>query len=171
MNNMAIYVGTFGKYASGSLAGAWLNVADYADEEAFFAACKELHKDEEAPEFMFQDFENVPKGMAGECWVNSELFEMAAALADMDESEAEAYGIFCDYQGTGADLSLEHFRDCYMGEYDSEEDFAEQFADDCGYLSQIPDNLRYYFDFEKFARDLFLDGFYFDAGHVFDFNR
>lgn len=171
MKSISIYVGTFGKYASGSLAGAWLNVADYAGEDEFFAACKELHKDEEGPEFMFQDFENLPKGMAGECWINPELFEMAAALADMDESEAEAYGIFCDYQGTGGDLSLKHFRECYMGQYDSEEDFAEQFADECGYLDQIPQNLRYYFDFEKFARDLFLDGFYFDAGHVFDFNR
>lgn len=165
---MAIYVGTFGKYSAGSLAGAWLNIADYESEEDFYTACKALHKDEVEPEFMFQDFDNVPEGLAGECYVSPDLFKMAVALADMDESEAEAYGIFCEYIGKSGDLSLDHFRECYYGEYDDKEDFAQQYAEDCGYLDQIPEKLRAYFDYSAFARDLFFD-FYFDAGHVFRF--
>lgn len=171
MQNISIYVGTYGKYNSGDLAGAWLNVLDYESEADFYEACRELHSDEADPEFMFQDFENMPKGMAGECWINEELFEMAAELATLSDTEAEAYEIFRNACSSGDDLSVERFRDCWMGEWDSEEDFAENFADECGYLNQMPDSLRCYFDFEKFARDLFLDGYYFDAGHVFDFNR
>lgn len=68
MKNIAIYVGTYGKYNIGSLAGAWLNVNDYESEAEFYEACRELHKDEQDPEFMFQDFENMPDNMAGECY-------------------------------------------------------------------------------------------------------
>lgn len=41
MKNIAIYVGTYGKYNSGSLAGAWLNVNDYESEAEFYEACRE----------------------------------------------------------------------------------------------------------------------------------
>ena len=58
-----VYVGTYGKYNNGSIKGAWLNLADYADKDAFYAACAELHKDESDPEFMFQDHEGIPEGM------------------------------------------------------------------------------------------------------------
>src|SRR5690349_16831915 len=52
-----VYVGTYAKYNNGSIAGAWLDLEDYADKDSFLAACAELHKDEDDPEFMFQDFE------------------------------------------------------------------------------------------------------------------
>ena len=171
MKNISVYVGTYGKYNNGSLAGAWLNVLDYESEADFYAACRELHSDEEEPEFMFQDFENMPDNMAGECWINSELWEMAADLADLSDTEAEAYEAFRSLLMSSSDnLSVARFRNCYLGEWDSEVDFAENFADECGYLDQMPDNLRHYFDFSAFARDLFFD-FDFVNGFVFDLNR
>lgn len=54
-----------------------------------------------------------------------------------------------------------------MGCYDSEAGYAEQYLDDTGSLDQIPENLRYYFDTERFARDLFMDGYYYDSGFVY----
>lgn len=57
----AIYVGTYAKYNAGSLFGKWFNLSDFADKDEFMEACKELHKDEEDPEFMFQDRETYPK--------------------------------------------------------------------------------------------------------------
>ena len=61
----------------------------------------------------------------------------------------------------------DNFESAYMGRYDSEEGYAEQYLDDSGTLDQIPEHLRYYFDVERFARDLFMDGYYFDDGFVF----
>ena len=58
----SVYVGTYAKYNNGSLFGAWLNLSDYSDKEEFYEACRELHKDEEDAEYMFQDWENVPEG-------------------------------------------------------------------------------------------------------------
>ena len=59
----SVYVGTYAKYNNGSLFGAWLDLSDYSDKEEFYEACRELHKDEEDAEYMFQDWENVPGGI------------------------------------------------------------------------------------------------------------
>jgi len=59
------------------------------------------------------------------------------------------------------------FENAYMGAYDSQEAFAEQYLEDSGILSEIPDALRYYIDVASFARDLFIDGYHFEDGFVF----
>lgn len=59
-----IYVGTYGKYNSGSIAGAWLTLNNFKNESEFWAACRALHKDERDPEFMFQDYE-LPDMLGG----------------------------------------------------------------------------------------------------------
>ena len=57
-----VYVSTYGKYNDGNLKGAWLNLEDFSNAEAFYAACRKLHSDEHDPEIMFQDFEGFPSG-------------------------------------------------------------------------------------------------------------
>ena len=42
---------------------------------------------------------------------------------------------------------------------------AEQFVDEMGLLSEIPENLQYYFDYEAYGRDMEL------SGDVFEHNR
>ncbi|MCF6238051.1 MAG: antirestriction protein ArdA [Candidatus Marinimicrobia bacterium] len=37
-------------------------------------------------------------------------------------------------------------------------EYAEEYINDCGLLSELPENLRYYFDVEAFARDMVLGG-------------
>ncbi len=70
----AVYVGTYHKYNSGSIAGAWLELADYKDKNDFIRACRELHKDERDPELMFQDYENIPSWMISESSIDAELW-------------------------------------------------------------------------------------------------
>jgi antirestriction protein len=59
------------------------------------------------------------------------------------------------------------FENAYMGRYDSEQDYAEQYIDDTGLLSDMPGHLLCYFDYEAFARDLFCGDYWFDDGYVF----
>ena len=54
-----LYVGTYAKYNSGSLRGAWMSLEGH-DKESFYAACAELHKDEADPEYMFQISRDSP---------------------------------------------------------------------------------------------------------------
>lgn len=62
----SVYVGTYAKYNAGSIYGDWLMLSDYADIEDFYEACRELHADEEDPEFMFQDWEVEAELESGE---------------------------------------------------------------------------------------------------------
>lgn len=55
--NSSIYVGTFGKYSRGSIAGQWLNISDYESKTEFLQACKELHSDEAGAEFAKRYFD------------------------------------------------------------------------------------------------------------------
>ena len=56
-----IYVGTYAKYNDGSIDGKWITISDYNTYEEFVDACRELHSDEDDPEFMVQDYENFPE--------------------------------------------------------------------------------------------------------------
>lgn len=76
LSEARVYVGTYGKYNNGSLFGAWLDLSDYSDKEDFYEACRELHKDEEDAEYMFQDWENVPENLIGESWISENFFTL-----------------------------------------------------------------------------------------------
>jgi hypothetical protein len=78
--------------------------------------------------------------------------------------DSEAVAAFIGWYGS---WSCDTFESAYMGRYDSETDYAEQYLEDTGTLDQIPETLRYYFDVERFARDLFIGDYYYDAGFVF----
>ncbi len=49
-------------------------------------------------------------------------------------------------------------------EYDDEEDFAYEIIEEC---YDLPEFAKTYFDYEKFARDLFMCDYWFDDGFVF----
>ncbi len=147
MAEARIYVGTYAKYNAGSIKGAWLNLDDYADKNEFLAACAALHADEVDPEFMFQDFEGFPKTLYNESSVNEGLFEWLA----LDEDDRELLAVY--QEQVNQDGDIEEAREKFAGKADSEAEWAESWLEDTGGLAEIPEHLRYYFDFEKYARD------------------
>lgn len=76
-----VYVGTYGKYNAGSIAGTWIDLGrcnNYAD---FLNKCKETHKNERDPEFMIQDAEDMPDGLSCMEWITEQEFnDIKAAL-------------------------------------------------------------------------------------------
>lgn len=165
-----IYVGTYKKYNEGSIFGKWMKLSDYSDKEEFYEACAKLHSDEEDAEFMFQDWENIPKGMISESWISESIFELISQVDDI--KEFDAFMEFLDFTGYSLDKQdlgylLSKFNDCYAGKYDSEVAFAEQYVDDCYSLS---DFVQTYFDYDKFAHDLFVGDYYYshEVGAVFN---
>lgn len=165
----SVYVGTYAKYNNGSIFGKWLYLADYSSMEKFYDECRKLHKDEEDPEFMFQDYENIPRCLCGECSLSKNFFEIINVVREMGENEASAFVAWIDERGENLDdCDIQKlkgkFEDCYMGSYDSEEDFAYQLVQDCYNLQGIAKD---YFDYEKFARDLFYMDYTFIDTHVF----
>lgn len=142
-----IYVGTYAKYNNGSIAGEWLMLSDYANKDEFLAACEELHSDENDPEFMFQDFDGETFGMASECHIDEELFDLIHTL---DEDEAEIYAAYRkNFNGSWSDC-----QDRYSGCFKSDEDFAQDYAEAGGYTERELSWPHYYIDWKAAARDL-----------------
>ena len=98
LSEARVYVGTYGKYNNGSLFGAWLDLSDYSDKEDFYEACRELHKDEEDAEYMFQDWENVPENLIGESWISENFFTLRDAVEKLSDTEQEAFFVWCNYK-------------------------------------------------------------------------
>ena len=164
-----VYVGTYGKYNAGSLFGEWLDLSDYSDKEEFYDACRELHKDEEDAEFMFQDWENVPENLIGESWLSENFFALRDAVEDLGATEQEAFFVWCNYKSRDfsnedADDLVRDFQNAFLGEYEDEEDFAYEYVEEC---YELPEFAKTYFDYEKFARDLFMCDYWMDEGFVF----
>ena len=165
----SVYVGTYGKYNDGSLFGKWLELSDYEDKDAFYTACKELHKDESDPELMFQDWENIPSNLIAECWLSEHLFTLRNAIRELSECEQEPFMVWFSNGGYDLDKEdieslMDSFRDEYFGSFDVEEDFAAHLVEECYSLPEFALN---YFDYQKFSRDLFCSDFSFDSGFVF----
>ena len=134
----AVYVGTYHKYNCGSLFGMWLDLTTFASYEDFCEVCRFLHRDEADPELMFQDMENFPDEWYNESGLDEDTFDLILQYADLD------------------------------GEFDSEEEFAEHIADECGMLDKVPESIKQYFNYERFARDLFASDYdFFDNAFVF----
>ena len=165
----AVYVGTYGKYASGSLRGVWLDLTTFADYDEFLAVCRYIHRDEADPEFMAQDFDSFPREWYTEGFMSEREFDLIQAYAELDDDEREAFEVYVSAFGSSRDdVSIfDNFREAYNGKWSSEEEFAEQLAEDCCMLHGAPESLKMYFDYKSFARDLFIDDYYFESGFVF----
>ena len=165
----AVYVGTYGKYASGSLRGVWLDLTTFADYDEFLAVCRYIHRDEADPEFMAQDFEGFPREWYTEGFMSEREFDLIREFAELDEDEREAFEVYVSAFGSSRNDStiFDNFREAYCGKWSSEEEYAEQLVEDCCMLEGAPEFLKSYFNYAAFARDLFIDDYYFESGFVF----
>ena len=82
---IAVYVGTYAKYNNGSIHGAWVDLEEFSNKEDFLNHCREIHRDEEDPEFMFQDFEGFPEAYYGESGLDPDLWDYLKKIEDEDK--------------------------------------------------------------------------------------
>lgn len=161
LENFAIYCGTYAKYNSGSIEGAWLNLSDYQSYDELLTAMKKLHKDEKYPEFHFQDYECdnffINQNLVCEGYLSREIYDIADKI-DNSSLDIEIIGSFVDCFGqyTDVDELISSAEENYYGCYDSDEDFAENLLQEMG---TIPESLPsyVYIDYERTARDLMFD--------------
>lgn len=149
-----VYVGTYGKYASGSLDGKWINLEDYVDKEDFLESIAELHSDEEDPEFMFQDWEGVPDCFISESGIEEEawdFFSFDGLSEDAKYAVAEECSSPDEFFSKAGD-AIE-----YPGCHDVE-DVARWHIGETGGVNELPKNqIDYYLDYWKIGRDFEMD--------------
>lgn len=144
---MKIYVGTYKKYNEGSIFGRWMDLEDYYDLYEFYNACRELHQDEDDPEFMFQDFEDIPDSLISESWIDQDIYELVHFEGDLEALMAFIsignYNCLSDY--------IESFNYAYLTKLESCNDELTAlgyWAAEGGYYD-IPEELENFVDYEK----------------------
>ena len=98
----------------------------------------------------------------------------AAIGAAIEESDdPDAFGAWASYDASvldDLDSLAENFREAYVGEYESAQDFAMQFSSDTmgedgvftaqGSVESVPDAISAYLNWDAIGRDLLINNFY-----------
>ena len=162
-----VYVACLAAYNNGILHGCWIDANQEA--EAIQDAIKDMLASSpiaNAEEWAIHDYE----GFCGLRLSENESIEKVAEMAAMIAEHGEAWAKFAEYEGIEY-ATLERFEEAYAGEWLSEEEFAEELASE---TMEIPEHLAFYIDYEKLARDMFIND-YFSAdsenSKVFVFRR
>lgn len=163
----SVFIQSLEDYNAGRIVGEWVDVEGMDESELQDAINKILAKSKEevAEEWEFAGYEGFYT--LNLCGYSS--IKTVITLATAINEHGEAYAIYADYVGLRY-ATTEGFEDSYYGAWDSFKDFAENLFDEC-YLSQVPESVRFYIDYDAFARDLEIDYFH-DRGsdgqtHVF----
>lgn len=159
-NYGSIYVGTYEKYNNGSIQGKWLNLSDFESAEDFYNTCKEIHKDESDPEYMFQDWENIPDQFIGESFISNSYWDF------MELVEGSHLSWSAWSAGLALGIEVESIEDNYQGEHDNDVDFTIEFCESVGDLDE---QMRFPYnciDWDKAAFEL-MQGYSEQDGHYF----
>lgn len=162
-NTPAIYCGTYAKYNGGSLFGKWFDLDEFSNKDEFIDACMELHSDEDDPELMFQDWENIPGDMCSESRVSASVWDYMEACKARPQDALDAY--IDEFHPSNANaFEVGKFDDRFIGET-SLRDYAEELFDE---NEECPKHLRNYIDMDAYANDLECGGGYAERnGYLF----
>ena len=148
------FITNLSKYNDGELVGQWVDFP--CDEDVFDEVLEEIGIDEYHEEWFVTDYECDLGEVAqelGEYVSFDELNSVAEALEDWDEGLGEAV-----IDIWGVDELLNSTPDDYLYfEANDDEDIGYYYAEEFGILDEVPENLRNYFDYEAYGRDIRID--------------
>jgi antirestriction protein len=157
----SIYVACLAAYNSGYLHGQWIDASQSADD--IYSQIQTMLSQSPiggAEEFAIHDYEGFGSIQIEEYDSIDTIVEYATFMGEYGDLGAE---LLSEYSVSEA---VEMIEENYHGFHDSESDFAYQLIQDCYGNQALPDNLMNYFDYDAFARDLFMcDYFSIDSNH------
>ncbi len=159
-----IFVGCLASYNSGMIHGEWLDLSNYYDMDELQDKVNAILKSSpcQGDEYDIQDFEGFGDLLKGGMYPSlKEAWAIHETLIEVEKEgiDEDLFLEFVSHLCEEVDTSIiEKFQDRYQGCFDSLEDYGENIANECGYLSEVPKTLRYYIDFERYAKDMELSG-------------
>ncbi len=150
-----IYVACLAGYNAGHLHGRWIDAnqdADSIHEEIQEMLSASPISD--AEEWAIHDHE----GFCGVSVGEYEDIERIVELAQLIDEHGPAFAAYASHVGIDH-TDVDGFQDAFCGHWDSEEAYAEHTVDE-GLWGEIPENLTFYIDTEKMARDLFCGDYF-----------
>lgn len=150
---LKIYVTNLSKYNEGALVGEWVNLLCEGLEEVL-----DKISNNGKDELFISDYETDINGLKVAEYEDSlQLNEIAEEIEEMREDELIAFQAYLEQYANNMEQALEEVR---QGNYriyyncDNMEDVAYQVVNDCGLLDGVPEEVKIYFDYEAYGRDL-----------------
>ena len=149
-----IYVACLAAYNRGRLHGEWID-ADQSADDIRESIKQMLSRSPEpcAEEWAIHDHDNFQGIEIGEHTSIDDVAAIAELLREYESAGAIAYKHFNDLDDARKALA-----DQYYGEWSSLADWAENYLEDTWGLQSVPEALRNYIDFERWADDLEMSG-------------
>lgn len=160
-----IYVASLSDYNAGNLFGCYVEATEDVETmqeeiDAMLAKSPAAARyGDVAEEWAIHDYEGFGVRHLNE----HESLETISRLGDGIITHGEAFAAWAEHVGSDPD-ELARFEDCFLGEWESIEAFAESMIDDYRIMDDIdkmvPEHIRPYIeiDIEAFARDLHYGG-------------
>lgn len=150
---LRIYLTNLGKYNEGYLISEWVTLP--VDDDELEEVKKRIGINEHYEEWFITDYESDIDGVEVHEYSSIEkLNDIAAMLEDCDESDIEIISALLS-EGYTMEEAIEKKDDCCIWyDCDNMTDIAYKLCDDYDILRNIPDELKAYFDFEAYGRDL-----------------
>lgn len=156
MNTIRIYVASLSDYNAGRLHGRWIDATLGAEAiRAEIEAMLQKSPECDAEEYAIHDFEGFGTYPVSEY----ESIDKVAAMAEAIENHGHLIVELMAHLGLDdPEEAIKYHEENYQGCFGSLEEWSENFLADSGMLDEIPENLRPYFDFEKYANDARIGG-------------
>lgn len=157
-----IYVACLAAYNNGKLHGVWIDATQELDE-----VWRQIHEmlkrspEYDAEEYAIHDYEGFGGYDLGEYEAIESVHDIACFIEEHLSLAAELLSHF----GGSLDDAKKAIEEHYSGCYKSLADYAEELTDD---VSQIPENLAYYIDYQHMGRDMELGGDIYTVETAFD---
>jgi len=178
---MKLFLTDYASYNNGTQFefGHWVDLTDFSDAEEFndYITTHFNEADEKSPlpcgtareELMFTDFEDMPRYLYSESLSPDEITNIYEFMDAVNESclSLEIITAYAEHVGEQIDIDvIVKAEEAYSGTYDSDEQFAEEFAEEVGAIDKNTSWPNTCIDRERAARELMYD--YFEAsGHYF----
>ena len=171
------FITNLGKYNEGELIGKWIEFP-ISDEE-LNEALKEIgcmYTDENGvvhnplyEEYFFSDWECEIPFEYSEYESVEDLNIIAERVEALEAYEQDVLKVILEEHTSDVDEALRIVEDndytTWSG--NSMADVAKTMAEECGYLDSVPDKMQYYIDYEKWGRDLDLEGTFLEGSGFF----
>ncbi len=145
--NIKIYVACLAAYNCGILFGRWIDATQGEDHiQERIQAMLSRSPMPDAEEWAIHDYE----GFEGASIAEYESIQTVAALAAFIDEYGPVAAKLVEHCGD-LDEAKDTMRDHYAGVYSSVSDFAQELTEE---TTKSPENLQYYIDWERMARDL-----------------
>lgn len=152
ISGIKIYVADLSAYNNSILHGVWIeDLLDIDALEQQVADMLEQSPLENAEEYAIHDYEGFG-GLSLSEFISLRRINKIALFLKEHSELGDTLLNYCNGELDEANRLLD---ECYLGTYDSVEDYAQAFGEEC---FVIDDALQHYIDWKSFSRDMILSG-------------